>query len=284
MSRQQKVLAIKPNNPKISIARQCQLMRISTSTYYYKCKGFSSQTLAIMRIIDELYLASPTSGSRTISLKLRRLGYKVGRKYARSLMRKMGLYAIYTEPKTTIANKEHKVYPYLLRGLTIQKPNQVWCTDITYIPLKQGFVYLVAVMDWYSRKVLSWRISNTMDARFCVEALKDAMRKYGKPKIFNTDQGSQFTSKEFTDVLKDADIKISMDGRRRWIDNVFIERLWRSLKYECVYLNAFEIGRQAREGIGRWLDYYNHDRPHSTFDGHTPHETYNGIVNSNLAA
>ena len=236
-----------------------------------------------MRIMDEIYMASPTSGSRTMSFMLRRRGYRVGRKRARTLMKIMGLNAIYKEPKTTIANKEHKVYPYLLRNLMIDRPNQVWCTDITYIPLKRGFVYLIAVMDWYSRKVLSWRISNTMGTQFCVDALKDAMRKYGKPKIFNTDQGSQFTSNEFTQVLLDAKIKISMDGRRRWIDNVFIERLWRSLKYECVYLNAFETGQEVREGIGRWLEYYNHERPHSTFDGHTPDETYNGIVNPNLA-
>ncbi len=212
---------------------------------------------------------------------LRRRGYPADRKRARTLTRVMSLKAIYAAHKTIAAYKQHKIYPYLLRNLMIDKPNQVWCTDITYIPLKQGFVYLVAVMDWYSRKVLSWRISNTMEAGFCVDALKDAMKKYGKPKIFNTDQGSQFTSDEFTKVLLDAKIKISMDGRRRWIDNVFIERLWRSLKYNYMYLNAFETSQQAREGIGRWLEYYNHERPHSTFDGHTPHQTYNKIINPN---
>lgn len=174
----------------------------------------------------------------------------------------MGIEAIYQKPRTSDPHPAHKIYPYLLRSLVVSKPNQVWCTDITYIPIKRGFLYLVAIMDWYSRKVLSWRLSNTMDTRFCVEALEDALAQHGKPEIFNTDQGSQFTSFDLTGVLKKNDIKISMDGKGRWMDNVFIERLWRSMKYECVYLNAFETGQQARAEIGVWLGFYNHNRPH----------------------
>jgi len=192
----------------------------------------------------------------------------------RRLMRKMGLTPIYQPPRTSQLQPQHKVYPYLLKGLEIVRPNHVWCADITYIPMRRGFLYLVAIMDWATRKVLSWRLSNTMEADFCVEALQEAMVRYGKPEIFNTDQGSQFTSSEFTQVLKDAEVKISMDGRGRWIDNRFIERLWRSLKYECVYLQAFETGSEARRGIGNWIGYYNRERPHSGIGGLTPNEAY----------
>ena len=192
----------------------------------------------------------------------------------------MGVTAIYQKPRTSEPDPEHEIYPYLLRNMTIERPNQVWATDITYIPMSHGFMYLVAVMDWASRRVLSWRLSNTMDSRFCVEALEEALEKYGPPEIFNTDQGSQFTSTQFTDVLKDADVKISMDGKGRWIDNVFIERLWRSLKYECVYLQSFDTGTDAREGIGQWLDYYSTERPHSQLGGRTPDEAYTGKTNS----
>lgn len=189
-------------------------------------------------------------------------------------MRLMRLVPIYQEPKTSQKHPEHKVYPYLLRGLAITRPNQVWCTDITYIPMRRGFLYLVAVMDWHSRKVLSWRLSNTMEAGFCTEALKEALARYGPPEIFNSDQGSQFTSTDFTDVLRSAKVTISMDGRGRWIDNRMIERLWRSLKYECVYLNAFETGSEARKGIGTWISYYNENRPHSSHGLLTPAEAY----------
>jgi putative transposase len=237
-----------------------------------------------MRIINEQFMQTPFYGTRRMTNHLKRQGYAVGRGRIRRLMHKLGLQAIYQAPRTSNPHPDHKIYPYLLRGLNIEKSNQVWCTDITYIPLKNGFLYLVAIMDWYSRKVLSWRLSNTMDTTFCVEALQEAMKKYGKPEIFNTDQGSQFTSSEFTNVLKDAGIKISMDGRGRWMDNVFIERLWRSLKYECVYLHAFETGSQVRQGINEWMDLYNFRRPHETFDGHTPYEMYNQIINVNLAA
>ena len=189
-------------------------------------------------------------------------------------MIKMGLAPIYQHPKTSEPHPQHKIYPYLLRHLTIDRPNQVWCADVTYIPMRRGFLYLVAIMDWASRKVLAWRLSNTMEADFCVAALEDAIARYGSPDIFNTDQGSQFTSFAFTNTLKDAGIRISMDGRGRWMDNVFIERLWRSLKYECVFLNAFETGSEARFGIGRWIGYYNAARPHSSFGGRTPDEVY----------
>jgi putative transposase len=189
-------------------------------------------------------------------------------------MLKMGLMAIYQRPKTSEPHPEHKVYPYLLRGTEITDPNQVWCADVTYIPMRRGFLYLVAVMDWHSRKVLSWRLSNTLDADFCVAALEEAIAKFGRPSIFNTDQGSQFTSLEFTQVLKDAGVRISMDGKGRWMDNVMIERLWRSLKYECIYLNAFETGSEARKGIEKWIRRYNEERPHSSLDDRTPDEAY----------
>jgi putative transposase len=205
---------------------------------------------------------------------LRRLGWCIGRKRARRLMRKIGLAPIYQAPKTSAPHPQHKIYPYLLRHLTIERPNQVWCADVTYIPMQRGFLYLVALMDWASRKVLAWRLSNTMEADFCVAALEEAIATHGKPDIFNTDQGSQFTSFTFTNMLKDAGIRISMDGRGRWMDNVFIERLWRSLKYECVFLNAFETGSEARFGIGRWIGYHNADRRHSSFAGRTPDEIY----------
>lgn len=205
---------------------------------------------------------------------LRRQGWCVGRKRVRRLMRKIGLSPIYQAPKTSEPHPQHRIHPYLLRHLAIERPDQVWCADVTYIPMRRGFLYLVAIMDWFSRKVLAWRLSNTMDADFCVAALEEAIARHGKPDIFNTDQGSQFTSFAFTTTLKDAGIRISMDGRGRWMDNVFIERLWRSLKYECVFLSAFETGSEARSGIGSWIDYYNRRRPHSTFSGRTPDEVY----------
>jgi len=267
---------IEPKHERLSIARQCGLVSISRSSFYYEGKGESPLNLALMRLIDAQFLETPWYGSRQMARHLRRLGYSVGRKRVRRLMRLMGLSAIYQGPKTSVPHPAHKTYPYLLRGLRIERANQVWCTDITYIPMARGFLYLVAIMDWASRKVLAWRLSNTMEPDFCVEALEEAIARHGKPKIFNTDQGSQFTSLAFTQVLKDAGIKISMDGKGRWMDNVFIERLWRSLKYECVYLQAFETGSEARAGIDRWIDYYNNSRPHSSFDGRTPAEVYSG--------
>ena len=265
---------VEPSNDNLSITAQCRLLSISRSGWYYDVKGESPLNLKLMRLIDEQFLATPYYGSRQMMRCLHRQGYSVGRHRVRRLMRLMGIEAVYQKPRTSDPHPEHKIYPYLLRDLAITYPGQVWCADITYIPLRRGFLYLVAIMDWYSRKVLSWRLSNTMDARFCVEALEEALVLHGKPEIFNTDQGSQFTGFDFTGVLKAHKIKISMDGKGRWMDNVFIERLWRSLKYECVYLNAFENGLQARREIGSWIAHYNADRPHSAFDGQTPDEVY----------
>ena len=265
---------VEPGHARLGIAKQCKLLSISRSGLYYKPKGENPLSLKLMRLIDEQYLKTPFYGSRQMARHLRREGYCVGRHRVRRLMRLMGIQAIYQGPRTSTAHPAHKVYPYLLRDLEIDHPNQVWCTDITYIPIGRGFMYLVAVMDWYSRKVLSWRLSNTLDKGFCCEALEDAISRYGPPEIFNTDQGSQFTSVEFTKILQQHNIRISMDGKGRWMDNVFIERLWRSMKYECVYLSAFESARQARLEISNWLRYYNTDRPHSTFNGKTPAEVY----------
>jgi len=265
---------IDPGHKRLSIMRQCELVSISRASFYRQSASETPENLELMRLIDEAFLEMPWYGARQMARHLRRLGWCIGRHRVRRLMRKIGLSPIYQAPKTSEPHPQHRIYPYLLRHLTIERPNQVWCADVTYIPMRRGFLYLVAVMDWASRKVLSWRLSNTMEADFCVAALEEAMARYGRPDIFNTDQGSQFTSLAFTNTLRDASIRISMDGRGRWMDNVFIERLWRSLKYECVFLNAFETGIEARAGIGRWIGYYNADRPHSSFDGRTPDETY----------
>lgn len=267
---------VEPANANLSLSKQCELLSISRSSWYYTPKGENPLNLKLMRLIDEQYLKTPFYGSRQMARYLRREGYCVGRHRVRRLMRLMGIEAIYQTPRTSIPHPNHKIYPYLLRDLEITHPNQVWCTDITYIPMGRGFLYLVAIMDWYSRKVLSWRLSNTLDTHFCLEALEEAIGKYGAPDIFNTDQGSQFTSFDFTGLLKEHQIKISMDGKGRWMDNVFIERLWRSLKYECVYLKAFTDGLHARQEIGEWIRFYNDQRPHSTFNGKTPAEVYNG--------
>ena len=275
---------IEPAHPRLSIARQCRLVSISRSAYYGPVQGESPLNLALMRLIDEQFLETPWYGSRQMARHLRRQGHVVGRKRVRRLMAKMGLAAVYQRPRTTAPHPEHKVWPYLLRGLTIDRPDQVWCADLTYIPMRRGFLYLVAVMDWATRKVLAWRLSNTMDADFCIEALEEALARHGPPGIFNTDQGSQFTSPRFTDVLRDAGVRISMDGRGRWMDNVFIERLWRSVKYECVYLHVFETGSEARAGIGRWMRYYNAERPHSALRGRTPDGAYAGPAVIDAAA
>ena len=259
---------------KLSIARQCELLGLSRSGFYYEPRGESPENLALMRRIDALFLECPFFGSRQMAKALQREGCLAGRHRVRRLMRLMGLCTVYQKPRTSGPHPDHKVYPYLLRGLAITRANHVWCADITYIAMRRGFLYLVAIMDWHTRRVLSWELSNTMEADFCVRALKKALAAHGQPEIFNTDQGSQFTSSDFTGVLKARDIKISMDGKGRWMDNIFIERLWRSLKYECVYLNAFETGSQARAGIGRWIDFYNHRRPHSAHGVRTPAEAY----------
>jgi putative transposase len=274
VSRERRKEKVEPGHPGLSITKQCQLLEISRSSWYYAGGGESEENLKLMELIDKQFLETPYYGARQMARYLRRQGYRVNRKRARRLMQKMGLMAIYQKPNTSKPHPEHKVYPYLLRGMEIQAPNDVWCADVTYIPMRRGFLYLVAIMDWYSRKILSWRLSNTLEADFCVEALKEALAKYGKPAVFNTDQGSQFTSFDFTQTLKDADVKISMDSKGRWMDNIMIERLWRSLKYECIYLNAYETGSEARKGIGNWIRRYNVERPHSSLDDRTPYETY----------
>ncbi len=271
---------VEPAHRQLSITAQCRLLSISRSAYYYAPAPESAETLALMAVIDTVFLDCPWYGSRQMARHLQRLGHTVGRRRARRLMAKMGLVAIYQRPRTSDPHPEHRIYPYLLRNVPITRPNHVWCADVTYLPMRRGFLYLVAIMDWATRKVLAWRISNTMDAGFCVEALLDALARHGKPEIFNTDQGSQFTSNAFTGVLRAAEIKISMDGRGRWMDNVFIERLWRSVKYECVYLHAFETGTELRAGLGRWFTYYNHHRPHSALAGQTPAEAYGKIRSS----
>lgn len=265
---------IKQGQEGLSIARQCDLLRISRSAYYYEPAGESVFNLELMRRIDAQFMEQPCYGARQMKRCLRRQGYPVGRKRVRRLMRKMGLAALFQKPNTSKPHPEHKIYPYLLRGLDICKPNQVWCTDISYIPMRRGFLYLVAIMDWYSRKVLSWRLSNTLDSSFCVEALEDALARFGTPGILNSDQGSQFTSFEFTQVLQDAGVRISMDGKGRWMDNIMIERLWRSLKYECVYLWAFETGSEAWRRMGKWFVDYDTQRPHSSLNDKTPNEAY----------
>ena len=237
-----------------------------------------------MCLIDAQFLETPWYGSRQMARHLRRDGHEVGRKRLRRLMAMMGLAPICQRPRTTVPNPEHRVWPYLLQGMVIDRPYQVWCTDITYIPMWRGFLYLVTVMDWSTRKVLSWRVSNTMNVEFCIEALEEALARFGRPEIFNSDQGSQFTSSDFTDVLKAADVRISMDGRGRWMDNVFIERLWRSLKYECVYLHAFETGSERRAGLAKWINHHNTRRPHSTLAGRIPDEAYDAGVTERLAA
>ncbi|MCP4606223.1 MAG: IS3 family transposase [Proteobacteria bacterium] len=265
---------VEPGHQRLSIVRQCKLLSISRSSCYYQAKGENPLNLKLLRQIDEQFLKTPWYGSRQMSSHFRREGYEIGRKRVRRLMRKMGIVAVYQKPRTSAPNPEHKIFPYLLRNVPINRTDQVWCADITYIPMRRGFLYLVAIMDWHSRKVLAWRISNTMDSYFCVAALEEALERHGCPEIFNTDQGSQFTSMEFVRTLKEAQVRVSMDGKGRWMDNVMIERLWRSLKYECVYLHAFETGTEARQGIGTWIKYYNGRRPHSTLDGWTPDEVY----------
>ena len=274
MSRGKRKAMITRDHPDLSLSQQCQVLAISRSSFYYTPKGESPENLALMRRIDEVFLKYPFYGSRQMVRQLRREGICVGRHRVRRLMHLMGLEAIYQAPKTSTPHPAHRIYPYLLKGMVIDRPNQVWCADITYIPVQRGFLYLVAIMDWATRHVLAWRLSNTMDVRFCLEALNEALARYGKPEIFNTDQGSQFTSFDFTGLLKAAEVTISMDGRGRCMDNIFIERLWRSLKYEAVYLHELTDGFKAEQVIGDWVNFYNTERPHSVHDGQTPAEAY----------
>jgi putative transposase len=284
MSVERRRKMIEPGHPRLSIARQCELVASSRSRLYPRPAGETPLNLELMRLIDAQFLETPWYGARQMARHLRREGYVVGRKRVRRLMAKMGLAPIYQRPRTSPPHPEHRVFPYLPRDLVIDRRNQVWCADITYLPMRRGFLYLVAVMDWASRKVLSWRVSNTLDAEFCIEALEEAPARFGRPEIFNTDQGGQFTSPRFTGVPQRAGVRISMDGRGRWLDNVFIERLWRSLKYECVYLHAFETGSELRAGLARWVGYYNAERPHSAFAGRTPDEAYGVDQVERLAA
>ena len=258
----------------LSAAAQCRLLKVARSSLYWRPAAVSGDDLLLMRRIDALYLAAPFYGSRRMVAALRRKGWAVNRKRVRRLMRVMRIEAIYQKPDTSRPHPEHVVYPYLLRGLAIDRPNQVWCADITYIPMAKGFVYLVAVMDWHSRRVLAWRLSAGMETGFCTEALQEALERYGAPEIFNTDQGAQFTSAEFTGVLAASGIRISMDGKGRYLDNIFIERLWRSLKYEDVYIKAYASVLEARRGIGGWLTFYNDERLHQALGYLTPREVF----------
>jgi putative transposase len=260
----------------LSVVAQCELLGLPRSSYYYDPVPESADNLAIMRWIDEQYLETPFYGSRRMTQCLIRAGHDVNRKRVQRLMRTMGLEGLFPGRKTSLRSKEHKVYPYLLRGLTIGRPDQVWCSDITYVPLRRGFLYLVAVMDWHSRHVLAWRLSNTLDAAFCVEAAATALAQ-GRPEIFNTDQGAQFTSEAFTSLLAQNRVAISMDGRGRAMDNVFIERLWRSLKYEEIYLKDHETGADLSNGLKDWFDLYTHRRPHQGLQYRTPFEVYHGL-------
>jgi putative transposase len=276
MNRPERLALVDHDDPALPVVAQCRLLKVARSTLYYHPVPVSADDLAVMRRMDELYLAYPFYGSRRMVAVLRREGWAVNRKRVRRLMRMMGLWAIYQKPNTSRQHPEHTVYPYLLRGLIIDRPNQVWCADITYIPMAKGFVYLVAVMDWFSRRVLAWRVSITMDTEFCVEALRDAMARFGQPDIFNTDQGAQFTSTDFVGELAGRKVRISMDGRGRYLDNIFIERLWRSLKYEEVFINAYGAVIEARRSIGKWLEFYNDERPHQALDYRTPREIFEG--------
>lgn len=272
---------IEPGLPNLSVGKQCALLSISRSSFYYEPKGESDLNLDLMRLIDKQFLETPFYGVRQMTWHLRNEEHLVNEKRIRRLMRLMGLMPIYQKPNTSKPAKGHKIYPYLLRGLQVVRPNQVWAADITYLPMRRGFLYLVAIMDWHTRKVLAWRISNTLEADFCVEALNEAIHRFGPPEIMNTDQGSQFTSFAWTDRLRRASVRISMDGKGRFLDNIFVERLWRSLKYECVYLHAWETGSEARAGVRKWVDFYNRKRPHSALGGKPPATVYlrrNGTV------
>lgn len=262
------------SHPSISISRQCELVGIHRSGYYYTPATETELNLLLMRIIDEQYLATPFYGVGQMTAHLRRLGYRVNEKRIRRLLRLMGLEAVYPKPNLSRPGKGHTIYPYLLRGVDITEVNQVWSTDITYIPMARGFMYLVAVLDWFSRYVLSWEVSNSLETGFCIRALQQALDCYGPPRIFNTDQGSQFTSDDFTGVLKEAGVAISMDGKGRATDNVFIERVWRSVKYEYVYLQVPASGPELYQGLDHYFDFYNCKRPHSSHGIRTPYEIY----------
>jgi putative transposase len=268
----------------LPITKQAEALNISRGSVYYLPRPASASDLELMRRLDRLHLELPFAGARMLRGLLAAEGYKIGRRHVKTLMKRMGIEALYRHPRTTKPEPGHKIYPYLLRGLEVVRPNQVWAMDITYIPMARGFVYLAVVLDWFSRRVLSWRVSITMEAAFCVETLEDALARHGKPDIFNTDQGSQFTGSAFTGMLANNGIAISMDGKGAWRDNVFVERLWRSVKYEEVYLRAYDSVSDARASIARYLDFYNGRRPHSSLDGMTPDRAYCKPLPLRLAA
>jgi len=277
LSSKEKKQMVEPETREPSISRQCQLLGLNRSSFYYRARPVQPDDLELMRLIDEQYLKTPTYGSRSMARHFRRQGRKVNRKRIQRLMRLMGIEAIYPKPHTSRPFPEHKIYPYLLRNVEIDHVNHVWTSDISYVPMDRGFMYLVVVMDWYSRKILSWRISNTLDSDFCVQALKEALSRYGKPEIFNTDQGAQFTSRDFTQSLKDHHVTISMDGRGRCQDNIFVERLWWTIKHNYLYLHSFKDGSQLRNGLNEWIRFYNRERGHSSLDDRTPDEVYYGL-------
>jgi putative transposase len=268
----------------LPVKRQAQLLELSRSSVYYEPRPLSAWDLQLMRRLDELHLELPFYGARKLADRLRREGHAVGRRHVTTLMRRMGIEAIYRRPRTSIPARGATIHPYLLSGLTIERPNQVWASDLTYLPMAHGFLYLVAILDVYSRKVLAFRLSNTMTADFCLEALEEALAKFGRPEIFNTDQGAQFTSEEWLTVLKDAGVAISMDGKGRWIDNVFIERLWRSVKYEEIYLHAYANGSEARTALTRYFGFYNAVRSHQSLEYRTPDEVYFGELAVSMPA
>ena len=274
MSTKEKKQMIEPERSGPSISRQCELLGLNRSSFYYQPQPIKIEDLELMRLIDEQYLKTPAYGSRSMTRHFRRQGRKVNRKRIQRLMRLMGIEAIYPKPHTSRPHPEHKIFPYLLRNLTIDHVNHVWCSDITYIPMAHGFMYLVVVMDWFSRRILSWRVSNTLESDFCVHALNDALNRYGTPEIFNTDQGAQFTSNDFIQALTDHDVAISMDGRGRCQDNIFIERLWWTIKHHYLYLHSFTTGSRLRRGLSDWIRYYNRERGHSSLDDRTPYEVY----------
>ena len=273
MSRRQRLALVDRQHPQFSVVSQCSLLGINRSSVYHQSTMVSQEDLELMALMDRQYLKTPFYGSRKMTAWLRVQGHRVNRKRVRRLMRVMGLEAIYRRPNTSKPAPEHKIYPYLLRGVAVHRVNQVWTADITYIPMAKGFLYLVAIMDWHSRYVLSWRLSNTMDVDFCLEALREALSQ-GQPEIFNTDQGSQFTSQAFTGLLLEQGIQVSMDGKGRYLDNIFVERLWRSVKYEEVYLKAYPNGSEARTGIDTYLDFYNRERPHQALGYRTPSQVF----------
>ena len=268
----------------LPVVRQCQLLNLSRSSVYYTPQTVSAGALALMRRIDELHLHHPFAGARMLRDLLGQEGFIVGRRHVGTLMQKMGIEALYRRPNTSRKHPQQPVFPYLLRGLEITRANHVWAMDITYIPMRKGFVYLAAVLDWATRRVLSWRLSNTLTTDFCLEAVEESLQRYGTPEIFNTDQGSQFTSSDFVELLRHHGIQQSMDGKGRWVDNVFVERLWKSVKYEEVYLHAYDSVAQAKQGLERYFRFYNQRRPHSSLDGQTPDQVYFNLLSFQPAA